>query len=120
MLQASEVADTLVEVMARVAHFRSRSPKLLSATFSALGKGIYTQLALSAATQRVEAASGTVSLTLENCIADKHYKLMEMFFQSCTLEELKDILGDLVSTIVRIIYHFFFIAQQAYKMRNHL
>lgn len=100
--KASEVADTLVEVMARVAHFRSRSPDFLSAPFPALGKGIYTQLALRAATQPVEeTASGAVSLTLENCIADKHYKLMEMFFQSCTLAELKDILGDLVLTLMK-------------------
>ncbi|KAL1418739.1 hypothetical protein MTO96_025769 [Rhipicephalus appendiculatus] len=99
--EASEVADTLVEVMARIAHYRSRSPELLSAPFSSLGKGIYTQLSLRAATEPVEAASGTVSFTLENCIADKHYKLMETFFQACTLAELKDILGELVSTLMK-------------------
>uniref|UniRef100_A0A224YYN3 Protein containing Urb2 domain n=1 Tax=Rhipicephalus zambeziensis TaxID=60191 RepID=A0A224YYN3_9ACAR len=99
--EASEVADTLVEVMARIAHYRSRSPELLSAPFSALGKGIYTQLALRAAAEPVEAASGTVSLTLENCISDKHYKFMETFFQACTLAELKDILGELVSTLMK-------------------
>nr|XP_037278222.1 LOW QUALITY PROTEIN: uncharacterized protein LOC119171547 [Rhipicephalus microplus] len=99
--EASEVADTLVEVMARLAHYRSRSPELLPAPFSALGKGIYTQLALRAAAESAKAASGTVSLTLENCIPDKHCKLTETFFQACTLAELKDILGELVSTLMK-------------------
>lgn len=99
--EASDVADTLVEVMARIAHYRTRSPELLSAPFSALGKGIYTQLVLRAAVEPVDATSGPASVTLENCIADKHYKLMETFFQACTLEELKDILGDLVSTLMK-------------------
>ncbi|KAH6930989.1 hypothetical protein HPB50_021171 [Hyalomma asiaticum] len=65
-----------------------------------------TLAALSMATAELQnsewkATNGAASVTLENCIADKHYKLMETFFQACTLEELKDILGDLVSTLMK-------------------
>ncbi|KAK8771536.1 hypothetical protein V5799_025221 [Amblyomma americanum] len=98
--EASDVADTLIEVVARIAHCRTRSPELLSVPFPALGKGIYTQLALRATAQLQETPICTAVVTLENCIGDKHYKLMEKFFQSCTAVELKDILGDLVSALV--------------------
>lgn len=99
--EASEVTDTLIEVVSRVARQRARTSELLPAAFPALGKGIYMQLALRA-TQRAEASSdGKASLTLENCISDKHCKLVEAFFQSCTAAELKDILADLVSTLMQ-------------------
>lgn len=99
--EASEVVDTLIEVVSRVGRQRARSSELLPAAFPDLAKGIYKQLALRA-TQRAEASpDGKATLTLENCISDKHCKLMEAFFQSCTAEELKDILADLVSTLMQ-------------------
>lgn len=99
--EASAVADVLIEVVSRVGRQRARSSELLPATFPDLAKGMYTQLALTAA-QRAEALSdGTAALTLENCISDKHCKLVEAFFQSCTADELKNILADLVSTLMQ-------------------